>query len=105
MMLSGQPYWPSVLALDSPRSMLWGDTEGTTQVHLAVAAARRRSGSHAADFLGALPVLVASADEGLLTEFGDPIMMPTCLLGIAKRGGRQTGGFGPGTACRVEVRT
>ena len=81
----GQPYGPPVLALDPPHSMLWGDAteprrftwlwllrdDGQGRTRL-ISRVRCR-------FWWRQPMV------GLMTEFGDPIMMPKCLLGIAER--------------------
>ena len=81
----GQPYGPPVLALDPPHSMLWGDAEEPrrfTWLWLLRDAGQGRTrliSRVRCRFSWRQPMV------GLMTEFGDPIMMPECLLGIAER--------------------
>lgn len=83
----GQPYGPSVLALDPPRSMVWGDAEEPRRfTWLWLLREDGQGGTRLISrvrcrFWWRQPMI------GLLTEFGDPIMMPKCLLGIAERAG------------------
>lgn len=80
-----QPYGPPVLALDPPRSMLWGDADEPrrfTWLWLL-----RDDGQGRTRLISRVRcrLLVAPADDRPHDEFGDPIMMSKCLLGIAER--------------------
>lgn len=81
----GEPYGPSVLALDPPRRMLWGDPE---EPHAFTWLWLLRDDGHGKTrlisrvrcrFSWRDPLFV------LIMELADPIMMRKCMLGIAER--------------------
>lgn len=81
----GQPYGPSVLALDPPRSMLWGDKEDPhrfTWLWLL-----RDDGRGRTRLISRLRCRYSWRDPilAIMMEFADPIMMRKCMLNIAKR--------------------
>ena len=81
----GEPYGPSVLALDPPRSMLWGDTEEPhrfTWLWLL-----RAHGDGQTRLISRVRCRLSWRDPlfALLMEFADPIMMRKSMLNIAER--------------------
>ena len=81
----GEPYGPSVLALDPPGSMLWGDTEEPhrfTWLWLL-----REHGEGRTRLISRVRCRLTWRDPffALLMEFADPIMMRKSMLNIAER--------------------
>ncbi len=81
----GDPYGPSVLALDPPRSMLWGDPEGPhrfTWLWLS-----REHGEGQTRLISRIRCRLSWRDPlfALVMEFADPIMMRKSMLNIAER--------------------
>lgn len=81
----GEPYGPSVLALDPPRSMLWGDTEDPhrfTWLWLL-----REHGDGRTRLISRVRCRLTWRDPlfALLMELADPIMMRKSMLNIAER--------------------
>ena len=81
----GEPFGPSVLALDPPRSMLWGDLEEPhrfTWLWLL-----REHGEGQTRLISRVRCRLTWRDPliALLMEFADPIMMRKSMLNIAER--------------------
>jgi len=81
----GDPFGPSVLALDPPRSMLWGDPEEPhrfTWLWLL-----REHGKGQTRLVSRVRCRLTWRDPlfALLMEFADPIMMRKSMLNIAER--------------------
>lgn len=81
----GQPFGPSVLAVDPPNSMLWGDTEDPhrfTWLWLL-----RGDGHGNTRLISRVRYRNSWRDPitAVMMELADPIMMRRCLLGIAER--------------------
>ena len=81
----GKPFGPSVLALDPPRSMLWGDTDEPHRfTWLWLLCPDGRGGTR---LISRVRTRFTVRDPlfALLMEFADPIMMRRCMLNIAQR--------------------
>ena len=81
----GEPYGPTVLGLEPPCSLLWGDSEQPhrfTWLWLL-----RDDGRGQTRLLSRIRCRYSLRDPlfALLMELADPIMMRRCLLGIAER--------------------
>jgi hypothetical protein len=81
----GEPYGPSVLALDPPHSMLWGDVDepqGFTWLWLL-----RDVGHGQTRLISRIRCRLSRRDPvfALMMEFADPIMMRRTLLNIRER--------------------
>ena len=81
----GEPYGPSVLALDPPGSMLWGDTEEPHR--FTWLCLLREHGEGRTRLISRVRCRLTWRDPffALLMEFADPIMMRKSMLNIAER--------------------
>ena len=81
----GEPYGPSVLALDPPRSMLWGDTEEPHRFTWLWLLGQH--GDRQTRLISRVRCRLSWRDPlfALLMEFADPIMMRKAMLNIAER--------------------
>lgn len=82
---SGEPYGPTVLALDPPTSMLWGDTEQPHRFTWLWLLNQTPDGQ--TRLVTRIRCLLSWRDPifALLMELADPIMMRKAMLNIAER--------------------
>lgn len=87
----GEPFGPSVLALDPPHDMLWGDDVDPHRFTWLWAL--RPDGTGATRLISRLRYRFSWRDPvtGVLMELVDPFMMRRAMLGIAERAGADVG--------------
>lgn len=90
----GEPYGPSVLALDPPTSMLWGDSDEPHRFTWLWLLREHESGQ--TRLVSRVRCQLSWRDPlfALLMEFADPIMMRRSMLSIADRAARAKGNVG-----------
>jgi hypothetical protein len=83
----GEPYGPTVLELDPPRTMVWGDADEPRRFTWAWLL--RDAGDGTTRLVSRVRCRFTWRDPvfALVMEFADPVMMRRCLLNIADRAG------------------